>query len=118
MLKTLCEFPVIYVFFPNLFFLNRGKFFGRFSEPKIPDDFLPPSENFSFYWTQFFSPSRPQAVDFNEASVLKCLERRGQPLLAVEPWMEGNFSKYSNNYGFVSYDDRGQGPSPFDPENR
>lgn len=36
-----------------------------------------------------------QPVDFNEASVVKCLERRGQPLLAVEPWLEGNFNKYS-----------------------
>lgn len=55
---------------------------------------------------EFNKRKPPKAVDFNEASVLKCLERRGQPLLAVEPWMEGNFSKYSNNYGFVSYDDR------------
>lgn len=48
----------------------------------------------------------PKLVDFNEASVIKCLERRGQPLLAVEPWLDGKFNKYSNNYGFISYQDR------------
>eukprot|EP00667_Euglena_gracilis_P015585 EG_transcript_16220 len=55
---------------------------------------------------EFNKRKPPKPVDFNEASVVKCLERRGQPLLAVEPWLEGNFNKYSNNYGFVSYDDR------------
>lgn len=48
----------------------------------------------------------PKRVDFNDAAVIKCLERRGQPLLAVEPYLGGKFSKHSNNYGFVAYDDR------------
>eukprot|EP01004_Peranema_trichophorum_P006048 NODE_4889_length_1098_cov_48.518974_g4342_i0.p1 GENE.NODE_4889_length_1098_cov_48.518974_g4342_i0~~NODE_4889_length_1098_cov_48.518974_g4342_i0.p1 ORF type:complete len:306 (-),score=61.23 NODE_4889_length_1098_cov_48.518974_g4342_i0:179-1048(-) len=48
----------------------------------------------------------PKLVDFNDTCVIRCLERRGYPLLAVEPWMEGRFNKYSNNYGYVSYDDR------------
>eukprot|EP01006_Ploeotia_vitrea_P001471 TRINITY_DN104908_c0_g1_i1.p1 TRINITY_DN104908_c0_g1~~TRINITY_DN104908_c0_g1_i1.p1 ORF type:complete len:378 (-),score=45.67 TRINITY_DN104908_c0_g1_i1:151-1284(-) len=48
----------------------------------------------------------PKKVDFIVASVIRCLERRGEPLLGVEPLMTGNFEKHSNNYGFVSYDDR------------
>ena len=32
--------------------------------------------------------------------------RRGQPILAVEPFLKGKYVKHSNNYGFVSEEDR------------
>jgi hypothetical protein len=48
----------------------------------------------------------PKMVDFVEASLIKCLERKGQPILAVEPFIPGKYIKHSNNYGFVSEDDR------------
>jgi hypothetical protein len=51
-----------------------------------------------------FNP--PKKVDFVEASLIKCLERRGQPILAVEPFLKGKYVKHSNNYGFVSEEDR------------
>lgn len=48
----------------------------------------------------------PKKVSFVEASLIKCLERRGQPILAVEPFIAGKYIKHSNNYGFVSEEDR------------
>jgi hypothetical protein len=45
-------------------------------------------------------------IDFVEASLIKCLERRNQPILAVEPFLNGKYIKHSNNFGFVSEEDR------------
>ncbi len=39
-------------------------------------------------------------------ALIKCLERRSQPILAVEPFLNGKYVKHSNNFGFVSEEDR------------
>eukprot|EP01001_Neometanema_parovale_P006578 NODE_2930_length_1312_cov_131.705635_g2781_i0.p1 GENE.NODE_2930_length_1312_cov_131.705635_g2781_i0~~NODE_2930_length_1312_cov_131.705635_g2781_i0.p1 ORF type:complete len:375 (-),score=54.88 NODE_2930_length_1312_cov_131.705635_g2781_i0:125-1249(-) len=54
----------------------------------------------------FCKQKPPKLVTFNDCALVKCMERRGNPLLAIEPYMSGSFKKHSNNYGFVSYDDR------------
>eukprot|EP00668_Euglena_longa_P014234 GGOE01018211.1.p1 GENE.GGOE01018211.1~~GGOE01018211.1.p1 ORF type:complete len:375 (-),score=67.21 GGOE01018211.1:249-1373(-) len=55
---------------------------------------------------EFNKLNPPKKVDFVEASLIKCLERRSQPILAVEPFLYGKYVKHSNNFGFVSEEDR------------
>eukprot|EP00669_Euglena_mutabilis_P014533 TRINITY_DN964_c1_g1_i1.p1 TRINITY_DN964_c1_g1~~TRINITY_DN964_c1_g1_i1.p1 ORF type:complete len:282 (+),score=108.51 TRINITY_DN964_c1_g1_i1:36-848(+) len=55
---------------------------------------------------EFNKLNPPKKVDFVEASLIKCLERRSQPILAVEPFLPGKYTKHSNNFGFVSEEDR------------
>ena len=48
----------------------------------------------------------PPQVMFVEAFLIKCLERQGEPILAVEPYLHGKYVKHTNNFGFVSKEDR------------
>eukprot|EP00993_Chasmostoma_nieuportense_P000644 NODE_1593_length_1446_cov_88.016679_g1511_i0.p1 GENE.NODE_1593_length_1446_cov_88.016679_g1511_i0~~NODE_1593_length_1446_cov_88.016679_g1511_i0.p1 ORF type:complete len:413 (+),score=88.33 NODE_1593_length_1446_cov_88.016679_g1511_i0:110-1348(+) len=55
---------------------------------------------------EFNKLTPPKCIDFLEASLMKCIERCSQPILAVEPYLRGTYIKHSNNYGFISEDDR------------
>jgi len=52
----------------------------------------------------------PKRIDFVQPCVLELLQRVGpngkSVLMGVEPYLKGVYRKYSNNYGFVSEDDR------------
>lgn len=52
----------------------------------------------------------PKKIDFVHPCVMELLQRMaptGKPLLmGVEPYLKGLYKKYSNNFGFVSEDDR------------
>jgi hypothetical protein len=59
---------------------------------------------------QFNSRNPPKRVDFAHAWVVEFVHRRaphGGPLVAlVEPLLRGRYTKHSNNFGFVSPEDR------------
>eukprot|EP00996_Jenningsia_fusiforme_P000129 NODE_1090_length_1711_cov_27.432611_g966_i0.p1 GENE.NODE_1090_length_1711_cov_27.432611_g966_i0~~NODE_1090_length_1711_cov_27.432611_g966_i0.p1 ORF type:complete len:397 (-),score=78.97 NODE_1090_length_1711_cov_27.432611_g966_i0:332-1522(-) len=60
----------------------------------------------SMFAMKFNEHDPPKKIYFVPVSVIQCLDREGQPYLATEPFMEGEFRKQNNNFGFVSGDDR------------
>jgi DNA gyrase inhibitor GyrI len=48
----------------------------------------------------------PKNVEFIEAYLIECFQRPDSPLFACEPFIAGQYVKYSNNWGFVSAHDR------------
>eukprot|EP00906_Rhabdomonas_costata_P037192 RCo052289 len=55
---------------------------------------------------EFNKRNPPKRVQFVKAFLIRCLERQNQPLLQVEPHLTGNYIKHTNNYGFISDEDR------------
>eukprot|EP01006_Ploeotia_vitrea_P045941 TRINITY_DN66980_c7_g10_i1.p1 TRINITY_DN66980_c7_g10~~TRINITY_DN66980_c7_g10_i1.p1 ORF type:complete len:546 (-),score=48.72 TRINITY_DN66980_c7_g10_i1:126-1763(-) len=55
---------------------------------------------------EFNKKNPPKTVSFVEATVFECFERQKSPVFACEPYMRGKYVKHSNNYGFVSPEDR------------
>ena len=52
------------------------------------------------------NPPWAQQVAFVDAFLMRCKQREGEPILAVEPFLHGKYTKHTNNYGFVSKEDR------------
>eukprot|EP00668_Euglena_longa_P040625 GGOE01053494.1.p1 GENE.GGOE01053494.1~~GGOE01053494.1.p1 ORF type:complete len:423 (-),score=126.39 GGOE01053494.1:524-1621(-) len=48
----------------------------------------------------------PKKVEFIEAFLVECFQRRDNQVFACEPYIKGQYVKYSNNWGFVSTHDR------------
>lgn len=48
----------------------------------------------------------PKKVQFIDAFLIECFQQAGSPIFACEPYIEGKYVKYSNNWGFVSSHDR------------
>ena len=59
-----------------------------------------------YYAALFNEYNPPKLVDFVKASLLRLEEREGQPLCGVERYIEGQYRKWNNNFGFVSEDER------------
>lgn len=60
-----------------------------------------------FFAEQFNQKNPPKKVEFVEASIIEFIDRPGQPVYAVEPYLSGGkYKKHNNNYGFVSLEDR------------
>jgi len=55
---------------------------------------------------EFNKRKPPKQVFFLDAYLIKCLQRKGKPILAVEPYLHGKYVKHTNNFGFVSKEDR------------
>eukprot|EP00670_Eutreptiella_braarudii_P008585 CAMPEP_0174313090 /NCGR_PEP_ID=MMETSP0810-20121108/4740_1 /TAXON_ID=73025 ORGANISM="Eutreptiella gymnastica-like, Strain CCMP1594" /NCGR_SAMPLE_ID=MMETSP0810 /ASSEMBLY_ACC=CAM_ASM_000659 /LENGTH=500 /DNA_ID=CAMNT_0015421731 /DNA_START=56 /DNA_END=1558 /DNA_ORIENTATION=+ len=53
----------------------------------------------------------PKPINFIDACIIEFVERPmdlsgGHPLMVMEPRLEGEYKKHSNNFGFVAFDDR------------
>lgn len=48
----------------------------------------------------------PKDIEFIDAFMIECFQRKECPLFGCEPFIEGKYVKYSNNWGFVSSHDR------------
>jgi hypothetical protein len=59
-----------------------------------------------YYATCYNKRNPPKKVEFVDAFVIQRFQKPGQPIMACEPYMKGNYVKYSNNFGYVSPDDR------------
>jgi len=55
---------------------------------------------------EYNSRGVPKKVNFLDAFAVECFQRHGNPMLACETLMKGNYTKFNNNYGYVSKDDR------------
>lgn len=58
------------------------------------------------YAEKFNKYNPPRLVTFNDAWVLQLVDRPGQPLCNVEPYLSGSYQKHNNNCGYVSEADR------------
>jgi len=63
------------------------------------------------YAEEFNTHSPPKKVQFIDACIVELSGRKCKPdgwnqLMAVEPFMPGEYQKYNNNFGWVSYVDR------------
>ena len=48
---------------------------------------------------EYNSRGVPKKVNFLDAFAVECFQRHGNPMLACETLMKGNYTKFNNNYG-------------------
>ena len=48
----------------------------------------------------------PRKIHFNKAWLVELIDRPNHPVVAVERFMPGRYTKHNNNYGYVNTEDR------------
>jgi hypothetical protein len=72
----------------------------------------------AFLAEEFNKLNLPKPIEYLEASVIECHDRvattpGGRVLFAVEPYIPGTFTKYTNNYGWINPSNPRNSPQTF-----
>jgi elongation factor 2 kinase len=59
-----------------------------------------------YYATLFNKYNPPKKVDYVMAFILQLCDRDEKPMFGVENFIDGEYRKHNNNFGFVSEDER------------
>ncbi len=59
-----------------------------------------------YYATLFNKFEPPKKIDYVMAFIIQLCDREDKPLFGVEKYIDGDYRKHNNNFGFVSEEER------------
>src|SRR5258708_40074578 len=65
------------------------------------------TQSLARYYAKLYNQHNPpKCIEFIKASILRLEDRQGKPFCAVERYIDGEYRKWSNNYGYQHPDER------------